>query len=428
MKASLCLLSAAVGLATANYAGNINYYSPSLHHPSLGISIRKVAKRSGLSSPWDPSQLNFTHGIASGDPYDDSIILWTRVAPSNLTGDNDHSNETVSGNVPLYDHSTENYVNASKAPICVQWKVTTDKNLTQMVSSGTAYTSSDIDYTVKVEAKKLSPFSTYYYQFNVCGSSNKSPVGRTKTIPTEDSHVMTPVKIAVYSCSNYPFGFFNAFGNPVRKDSVDYVLHVGDYIYEYKNGDYGWGNSMGRIPQPDREIYTLYDYRRRYATYRTDLDLLLSHQQFPWIAVWDDHEVADNTWRAGSSELNNTEDSFVKDGGVSVDQRKMNAVRAYFEWMPIRQVAMDDNLRIWRTFKLATCSISSCSTRATMTAPSPISTSTPTTCTPSPTRLAYYDGSRQEAWFYNQLRSRRVGAPPGVSSAVRPFSAASTSP
>lgn len=117
---------------------------------------------------------------------------------------------------------------------------------------------------------------------------------------------------------------------------MDYVVHLGDYIYEYANGEYGYGQTIGRVPLPDRQIFTLYDYRKRLATYRTDLDLVVSHQQFPWIPVWDDHEVADNTYRDGSSELNNTEDSFVRDGGVSVDQRKMNAVRAYFEWMPIR--------------------------------------------------------------------------------------------
>ena len=119
-------------------------------------------------------------------------------------------------------------------------------------------------------------------------------------------------------------------------------------MYEYANGDYGWGNSLGRIPLPDRQIYTLYDYRKRHATYRTDLDLLLSHQQFPWIPVWDDHgrwiepdsgrlltgdaEVADNTYRDGSSELNNTEASFIQDGGVSVDQRKMNAGKLPIEF------------------------------------------------------------------------------------------------
>lgn len=172
----------------------------------------------------------------------------------------------------------------------------------------------------------MKPFTTYYYQFNVCGSKIKSPVGRTKTTP-EPHDLVSKIRLAVYSCSNFPFGFFNAYGNPVRKDSVDYVLHLGDYLYEYKNGDYGHGQTIGRVPLPDRTIFTLYDYRQRHATYRTDFDLLLSHQQFPWIPVWDDHEVADNTYRDASSELNNTEASFVEDGGVSVDQRKMNAGR-----------------------------------------------------------------------------------------------------
>jgi alkaline phosphatase D len=196
---------------------------------------------------------------------------------------------------------------ASKAPVCVSYKVSTAEDFSCVVDHGTAYTSSDIDFTVKVEAKNLAPYTRYCelneahskrprcliysvdYQFSICGSNVTSPIGRTKTVPSKGDKVNSEVKIAVYSCSNYPFGFFNAFGNSARKDSVDYVIHLGDYIYEYKNGDYGWGNSIGRIPQPDREIFTLYDYRKRLATYRTDLDLLLSHQQFPWIPVWDDH-------------------------------------------------------------------------------------------------------------------------------------------
>ncbi|KAI1175008.1 PhoD-like phosphatase [Nemania sp. FL0916] len=340
------LLSA--GVASAAFADNLNYLSPSKHHASLGVSLHRVAKRTHTTPHWSPSQLNFTHGVASGDPSDDSVILWTRAAP---TSDNDQSNVTVSGYVPLYDHSTEQYVAASNSPVCVDWKIGTSKDLKHTVDSGTAYTSSDIDYTIKVEAKRLKSFTVYYYQFSICNSNKKSPVGRTKTIPSKNEKVSSPVKLAIYSCSNYPFGFFNAYGNPVRKDSVDYVVHLGDYIYEYGNGEYGWGDAYGRIPLPDRQIYTLYDYRKRLATYRTDLDLVASHQNFPWIPVWDDHEVADNTYRDGSSELNNTEASFISDGGVSVDQRKMNAVRAYFEWMPIRQVDMDDNLRIWRNFQ-----------------------------------------------------------------------------
>lgn len=121
----------------------------------------------------------------------------------------------------------------------------------------------------------------------------------------------------------------------VRKDSVDYVLHLGDYIYEYKADEV-------RKALPDREIYTLYDYRKRIATYRTDIDLLDSHSRFAWIPVWDDHEVANNAWKNGSSN---------SDGEV-FRKRKQAAVRAYFEWMPLRQVDMDDNLRIWRSFSV----------------------------------------------------------------------------
>ncbi|KAI0426081.1 PhoD-like phosphatase [Xylaria sp. FL1042] len=391
-----------VGAASAAFVGNLNYLSPSRHHASLGVSINRVAKRTHAAPLWKPSQLNFTHGIASGDPSDDSVILWTRAAPMS---DNDASNVTVSGYVPLYDHSTQEYVLASNAPVCVDWKIGTSKSLEHVVNSGTAYTSSDIDYTIKVEAKKLKSFTTYYYQFAICNSNNKSPIGRTKTIPSNNDKISKPVRLAVYSCSNYPFGFFNAYGNPVRKDSVDYVIHLGDYIYEYANGDYGWGDAYGRIPLPNREIHTLYDYRKRLATYRTDLDLLASHQVFPWITVWDDHEVADNTYRDGSSHLNNTEESFIEDGGVSVDQRKMNAVRAYFEWMPIRQVDMDDNLRIWRNFEFGNLfDLVMLDTRQYDRSITDVYWNTHYLSDIYNDASRSLMGPRQEAWFYNTLK------------------------
>jgi alkaline phosphatase D len=133
--------------ASAAFVRNLNYLSPSQHHASLGVSINKVAKRTYATPPWSPSQLNFTHGVASGDPLDDSVILWTRAAPS---ADNDESNKTVSGYVPLYDHSTDQYVESSNAPVCVDWKIGTSKSLKQVADSGVVYTSSDIDYTIKV--------------------------------------------------------------------------------------------------------------------------------------------------------------------------------------------------------------------------------------------------------------------------------------
>ena len=281
------------------------------------------------------------------------MILWTRLAP---VYDDVNDNSTVSGAVPLYNPVpiySENgtHIAKSNAPVCLQYKIATDKELKDVKDHGMLYTSSDVDYTVKVEAQNLSPFTQYYYQFNVCGCDKASILGRTKTSPAPEDDVDN-VRLAIYSCSNYPFGYFNAFGNPAIKDSVDYVIHLGDVLYEYAEGDYGWGYSIDRIPLPDRTIYTLYDYRKRHATYRSDAGFLASTQSFPWLPVWDDHEVSDNTYRDGASELNNTEASFVEDGGVSFDQRKMNAVRAYYEWMPIRQVDMDDNLRIWRSFQI----------------------------------------------------------------------------
>ncbi|CCX33535.1 Similar to Alkaline phosphatase D; acc. no. P42251 [Pyronema omphalodes CBS 100304] len=341
------LLSTSV---SASFSANLNYRSPSLNHPDLGIAVHKVQKRNDPACPFNAEDLKFTHGVASGDPYPESVILWTRISPDD---DNSHSNVTVSGLAPLYDHDNEKYVKISKAPVCVEYKVARDEGMKSVVDRGLAWTSSDVDYTVKVEASNLRPYTTYYYQFNVCGSSSvKSPVGRTKTTPRKGDKLHNDVGIAVYSCSNFPQGYFNAYGNAVRKDDVDYVIHLGDYFYEYANGGYGWGNELGRIPLPDKEIVSLYDYRKRYATYRTDLDLLDNHRVFPWISVWDDHEVADNIWKSGSSHMNNTEESFVHDGGISVDQRKAHAVRAHFEWMPLRQVDMDDNLRIWRNFEI----------------------------------------------------------------------------
>ncbi|KAJ4268834.1 hypothetical protein NW762_002904 [Fusarium torreyae] len=339
------LLATAV---TAEFDGNLNYASPSRRHTRLGIDVpllkRRAMKRGNVA--YDPSQLNFTHGVASGDPWPESVILWTRVAPSLQS---DKSNKVVNGTAGLYSHETAKYIKADPHPICVEWSVydkePTSGNGTTVVS-GRAYTTSDIDYTLKVEAKGLSPLTTYYYQFAVCGSNTKSPVGRTKTAPTDDDDV-SDLSFAVFSCSNYPNGYFNAYGNAARKDEHDYVIHLGDYIYEYgvKDGD--------RASLPSNEIFTLHDYRTRHGQYRTDPDLQLLSKDFAWIPTWDDHEFANNGYRDGFSGLNNTEDSFLNVGPrVSVDTRKVNAVRAYFEWMPIRQTDLDDGLRVWRSFQM----------------------------------------------------------------------------
>ncbi|KAI0851464.1 PhoD-like phosphatase-domain-containing protein [Daldinia vernicosa] len=339
-------LAAAAAAAAARFDGNLNFASPSRRHASLGIDVPHVSRRSLKRGAvaLAPDELGFTHGVASGDPYADSVVLWTRVAPSR---ESDASNVTVEGPVPLYSHETQSYIDADASPVCVEWRVWengTGDGGGGVVARGDAYTTSDIDYTVKVEATGLQPFTTYNYQFTICGSSKTSPVGRTKTAPLADVDV-PELRFAVFSCSNYPNGYFNAYGNAARKDEQDYMVHLGDYIYE--------GNAKGeRAHAPPKYLFSLHDYRTRHGQYRTDPDLQLASQNFAWITTWDDHEVSNNGYRDGSSALNNTEDSFRKDGGVSVDQRKMNAVRAYFEWMPIRQVDLDDNLRVWRNFQM----------------------------------------------------------------------------
>lgn len=214
----LAILSLATA-AAADWSGNINYGSPSLSH-NLGLSMKKVMKRhghwegsyghgeDGLYSSgkapsakfMDASLLNFTHGVASGDPYPDSVILWTRASPMM---DNNKSNATVRGTVPLYNHELLEYVYTSTSPVCVSYAVSPFRNMSTVVSSGRAYTSSDIDYTVKVEAGGLKPFTQYYYQFSICGSDVKSPIGRTKTTPQRHQDV-DDISIAVYSCSNFP--------------------------------------------------------------------------------------------------------------------------------------------------------------------------------------------------------------------------------
>ncbi|KAK4663388.1 hypothetical protein QC763_0098040 [Podospora pseudopauciseta] len=313
---ALAEASAAVELST-----NLNYHSPSTRHSNLGIDLptaqRRTLKRDSV--PYSPEDLNFTHGIASGDPYPTSVILWTRVAPSLAS---DLGNIRVKGNVPLYSHETERYIKADPNLICVDWAVwpAISSNTTKwkrqvnetVVASGRAYTISDIDYIIKVEAKGLSPFTEYNYQFTMCGSDKKSGIGKIKTTPDKNDDV-SEVNLAVFSYSNFPNGYFNAYVNAARKGGLDYVIYLGDYLYESA----GRGE---RAHDPPRVTFTLGDYRTRHGQYRTDLDLQLLAASYPWIPTWDDYEVANNGYRDGFSALNNTEASFRQGGRmVSVD-------------------------------------------------------------------------------------------------------------
>jgi alkaline phosphatase D len=251
----------------------------------------------------------FRHGVASGDPATDRVILWTRVTAPAQT-------------VPE-----------------VSWELSRNPTFTRVVARGMTRTGASRDFTVKIDAGGLAPATTYYYRFRTRGE--QSPVGRTRTLPDAGAR---RVRLAVASCSNLPHGYFNVYRLIADRTDLDAVLHLGDYIYEYPNGRYGDGTAFGRIPSPDREIVALADYRTRHAQYKLDPDLQEVHRQHPFIVVWDDHEISNNAWRDGA-ENHNTDQ-----GEGDYTARRAAAVQSYFEWMPIREDRSTRQPRIYRSF------------------------------------------------------------------------------
>lgn len=274
-------------------------------------SISAVIASGGMLSACGGNEspmVNFDYGVASGDPLSDSVILWTHAKFQELTDA-----------VPL------------------SWQVATDLEFTQVVASGTGQSSSDTGYTFKVDAKGLLPNQTYFYRFK--SGLHTSPIGKTKTLPTGS---VSNVKLAVLSCSNYPAGFFNVYSE-VAKSDVDVAVHLGDYIYEYAATGYASDNaaSLGRLSVPANELLTLSDYRLRHAQYKSDADAKQFHASKPMIAVWDDHEFANDTYKDGAeNHTPATEGSFAA--------RKAAAMQAYHEWMPIRTGS--DKSKIYRSF------------------------------------------------------------------------------
>lgn len=258
-----------------------------------------------------PIQGAFTHGVASGDPLSKQVILWTRFVPEQV----------------------------SVAE--VRWQVATDMAFTQVVTDGRANVSAQSDYTLKVDAAGLKPNTQYYYRFRV--GEIMSPVGMTKTLPEV---AVDQVKLAVFSCSNYPAGFFHAYAEAAKRNDLDAVLHLGDYIYEYARGGYASADAarLGREVEPAHEILSLTDYRTRYAQYRSDPDLRALHAKAAFICVWDDHEIANDAWTDGAENHDPaTEGSFA--------ERKQAAIQAYVEWMPIRPVIVNGMLELARSFQ-----------------------------------------------------------------------------
>lgn len=243
---------------------------------------------------YDPTLKPFYHGVASGDPLQDAVIIWTRVTP---------------------EHFMEQ--------IPVDWYVATDKEMTNIVMSGTMQTDTSMDYTVKVDVTGLDAGTTYYYSFSALGGN--SIVGKTKTTPSTNPEA---VKLAIVVCSNYQAGYFNAYRKIAQRNDLDAVLHLGDYFYEYGNGSYGILTEE-RPLKPPHEVVSLEDYRTRYSHYRLDPDLRVVHQQLPFFAVWDDHESANDAWVGGAENHDPATEGDWED-------RKQRAKKVYYEWMPIR--------------------------------------------------------------------------------------------
>ena len=283
---------------------------PTRRHALAGLSASAVvlANLTPAGAQSMPSGI-FRHGVASGDPDATSVVLWTRVT--------------------------------APEPVEVEWELADDPAFTRPVQGGRVIAGPERDFTVKVLASGLTPGRRHHYRFRALGET--SPAGRTLTLPTGR---LDRLGLALVSCSNYAFGFFNAYAAIARDAAVDLVLHTGDYIYEYA-GD-GWGSEaaqrIGRVHEPSREILTLSDYRIRHAQYKTDAGSRAMLAAKPLLCCWDDHESANNPWTGGAE---NHQPSTEGDWGA----RRDAALQAYYEWMPIRDPAPGrTRAQFWRTY------------------------------------------------------------------------------
>ena len=279
------LLPLLPGCSSSSLPGAIARDTPSAELPPLGAG-------------------RFEHGVASGDPLADRVILWTRVTPQ------------------------------AEGPVVLRYVIARDPELKDVAAEATVQTDASRDYTVKVDPEGLAPGTHYWYVFET--ASGFSPVGRTKTLPVG---AVERLRFAFTSCSNYPAGYFSTYRHMAERQDLDAVFHLGDYLYEG-----GGGGLDGRDHSRGTEIVTLEDYRARHAQYRQDADLAAMTRQHPLIAVWDDHESTNDSWFGGAQ--NHTEGA----EGVWFE-RKAVSIQAYFEWLPIRLADPNDKERIWRRFE-----------------------------------------------------------------------------
>ncbi len=270
--------------------------------------------------------VNFNYGVASGDPSLDGLVIWTyaRYADASLMNNS----------------------------VALKYELAMDNAFTNVVKSGDANATSATGFTVKVNLSGLKPGTDYFYRFT--SGFFKSGVGKTRTLPSMDAK---QVKLAVFSCTLYSAGFFNAYAEAAKSDA-QFAIHLGDYIYEYGSDPSKFGNTdllnkssasaLSRVALPANDIVSLDDYRTRYAQYRSDPNLQVLHASMPWITVWDDHEFANNAFMTGA------ENHDPKTQG-DWNTRKNNAAQAYHEWLPNRNDPLDaaNRFKIYRRFDFA---------------------------------------------------------------------------
>lgn len=265
-------------------------------NPFHGATVQNRLDLTTANPQWAP----FFHGVASGDPLEDRVIIWTRVTPES----------------------------PERGPIEVRWRVATDPELKNAVRNGSFTTNVARDFTVKIDVTGLQAGTTYYYGFTALGRN--SLTGKTKTTPTADQN--RHLKFGVVTCSNYQAGYFNVYQRLAERRDLDAIIHLGDYIYEYAQGGYGDTTiAKTRVLEPKTEILTLADYRTRYSLYRLDTSLIRIHQQHPFITIWDDHESANDAYKDGAQNHQTNEGDW--------NARKATSKQVYFEWMPIRDNA-----------------------------------------------------------------------------------------
>jgi len=278
---------------------------------AFGLTLAGYAAKLGFPIEDGPLRGDpFALGVASGDPLPHGVVLWTRLAPDPNDGGG------------MGDKS-----------VPVAWEVASDERFTKPVRQGVAFARPELGHSVHVEVNGLEPNRIYYYRFRA--GKAESPTGRTKTLPAYGSSV-EELSFAFASCQNYEDGYYTAYRH-MRGEPLDFVLHLGDYIYES-------GFHLFRVrPHAGGRTISLEDYRNRYAQYRSDADLRDAHAAFPWFVTMDDHEV-ENNWAGSIPQRDQPIEPFL--------HRRLAAFQAFYEHMPLRPSSMprDGGMRLYRRF------------------------------------------------------------------------------